>query len=166
MAQHRVLWTLAQDTIEEYLDTVDHCIFHHRKADGGCLGCPAALLLLCIIDALGTYLRNEKVSIEGKNQTITKGEPFRVLNHPIFGQNLSAVQIKTIEKSYRNLLAHNALIASGHGLRVGVEGPPFEFRRGQVWISIDVLYRIVKAAWASFDKGKIKEAVRRGIVKA
>ena len=92
-----------------HLFTIRACL-SHRKPDGGCLGFPSTLMMLCLIDAFGTYLRGEEVVIDGKGQKITRGEPFRVLNHALFGLKLTSRQIKTIEQSYRNRLAHNAMI--------------------------------------------------------
>jgi hypothetical protein len=56
MAEHRYSWELAEEAIEEYLAATRDCL-GHAKPDGGVLGYPAALLLLCIVNALGTYLR-------------------------------------------------------------------------------------------------------------
>jgi hypothetical protein len=155
MAEHQHSWALAEEAIEEYLLAPRHCLAH-QKPDGGVLGYPAALLLLCTINALGTYLRNEDVTINGRNQTITAGEPFRVLNHPLLNQNLSDEQIKRIEKAFRNPLAHNALIASGVGLTPAEASSPFKFPNKEVWISVPTLYELVAHAWAHFDKTKIK----------
>src|SRR4051812_49746465 len=99
---------MAVEAIEEYLATAEMCQAA-KKTDGGCLGYPATLLLFCIVNALGCFLCGDTVQIDGRTQKITKGEPFRVLNHDIFGLNLESVQIKLLEKAYRNTLAHNAI---------------------------------------------------------
>ncbi|MGA8313444.1 MAG: hypothetical protein WB755_25700 [Terriglobales bacterium] len=67
-------WSLAEEAIREYLLASRICV-EHRTQDGGILGYPAALLLLCIVNALGIYLRGEEVVIEGKKQQITRGSP-------------------------------------------------------------------------------------------
>jgi hypothetical protein len=158
MAVHQNLWSQAEAVIDEYLTAARNCI-EFKKSDGGCLGYPAALVLLCVVNALGTYLRNETVTIEGKSQRITKGDPFRVLNHPLFAQNLRMTQIKRIEDAYRNRLAHNGFIAPGHGLTLAPTDAPFDFRDDAVWISLGALYAAVVHAWSNFDKAKIKYAM-------
>jgi hypothetical protein len=159
MSSHSNPWSLAEEAIEEYLTATRDCI-GHAKPDGGVLGYPAVLLLLCVVNALGTYLRNESVTINGRHQTITKGEPFRVLNHPLLKQQLSDAQIKRVEKAFRNPLAHNALIAVGVGLTPAKTGSPFEFSGNEVWISVPALYEIAADAWTHFDKAKIKYAIQ------
>ncbi|HLJ16518.1 MAG TPA: hypothetical protein VKV15_18610 [Bryobacteraceae bacterium] len=78
------------------------------------------LLLFCIVDALGGYLALDK------NNDIPKGEPFRVLNHPLFGLTLTTDQIERLEWWYRNGLAHNASVPPGTCL-TGEEGQSFDF---------------------------------------
>ena len=58
MAQHSSLEEMASAAIDEYFQAVAYCL-SFRTADGGCLGFPAALLLFCITDALGNWLRDE-----------------------------------------------------------------------------------------------------------
>jgi hypothetical protein len=92
MTLHKSMSSMAAEVIEEYLRTAQFCL-EFRKQDGGCLGYPATLLLLCVANALGSYLAGESVTIEGKPQKITRGEPFRILNHPLFGLQLSHKRI-------------------------------------------------------------------------
>jgi hypothetical protein len=72
MASHKKLWTMAVEGIDEYL-TAAHMCLDHRKPDGGCLGYPATLLLLCVVNALGTYLTGDDAMIDGKLVRITRG---------------------------------------------------------------------------------------------
>src|SRR5262249_4603134 len=153
----------AKEVIDEYLLTARQCL-DHRKEDGGCLGYPATLLLLSVVNALGTYLRQDLVLISGKQQKITPGEPFRALNHPLFDQRLTLQQIKTVEHSYRNLLSHNAMMSQDHFLIPGKGGPPFAFQNGQVRISVESCYEMVSRAWNGFDKDRIKLAVDKGYI--
>ena len=111
--------------------------------------------LLCIANALGTYLPGEPVVIEGRTQKITKGEPFRVLNHPIFDLGLTHRQIKLIEQSYRNRLAHNAIIERGSVIVPTQGEPPFIFHKSLIVIQLGSLHRNVSHAWARFPKGRI-----------
>jgi hypothetical protein len=124
---------MAVEGIDEYL-TAAHMCLDHRKPDGGCLGYPATLLLLCVVNALGTYLTGDDAMIDGKLVRITRGEPFRVLNHDCFGLNLSGKEIKLLEGSYRNRLAHNAIIERGSSMAPSNEEPPFVFQSDRVAI--------------------------------
>jgi len=108
MGQHTQPWELAQEAVEEYLAVARSCVAS-TKPDGGIYGYPATLLLFCVVNALGNYLRGDHVVIDGKAEEITKGEPFRVLNHPLFGLKLHREQIKQVELAYRNPLAHKAI---------------------------------------------------------
>ena len=150
MAIHPDLWSLAQDTVEEYLTASKLCL-RATKRGGGILGCPAALLLFCIINALGTYLVGDEISLDGKKQKITRGEPFRVLNHPTFGLSLTNRQIKDLEHWYRNRLAHNAIIESNVSLLAQRDGQPFLFSKDSVEADVPGLHRLVEAAWNRFD---------------
>jgi hypothetical protein len=158
MAIHAHLWDLAQEAVDEYLLTIKGCLAH-RKPDGGCLGFPSTLLMLCLIDAFGTYLRGDEVVIEGKHHKITLSEPFRALNHPLFALNLTSRQIKIIEKAYRNRLAHNAMIDTNSWLIPGTGEAPFLFKDDQVGILVFRLYELLEAAWKIFDRSRIKSFV-------
>lgn len=146
MAIHDEPAKLSVEVIEEYLSTVTMCL-NHRKADGGCFGYSATLLLFCAVDALGGYLALDK------SNGIPKGEPFQVLNHPLFGLTLTTDQIKRLEWWYRNGLAHNASLPPGTCL-TGEEGQPFDFAVNGDPINIRVFsfHRLVKGAWDQFDK--------------
>jgi hypothetical protein len=85
--------------IDEYLLMAEYGI-NFRKASGGILGYPTALLLLSVIDILGSY-------------SVPTKEHFLVLRQPCFDLPLTVSQIKQIEHCYRNLLAHNGVIALG-----------------------------------------------------
>ena len=160
MALHKHLWTMAVEGIGEYL-TASRMSLDHRKSDGGCLGYPATLLLLCVVNALGTYLQGDDVMIEKKTAKITRGEPFRVLNHTIFGLNLRHKEVKLIEQSYRNRLAHNAIIERGSSMILSENDPPFVFPSGHVEIRVLSLYRSVEQAWDRFPKERIQDWERR-----
>jgi hypothetical protein len=142
--------SMASEVIAAYLRASELCL-----ESGGFLGYPATLLLLSVTNAFGSYLTGEDVTIEGKSQTITRGEPFRVLNHPLFGLQLSHKRIKLIEQSYRNRLSHNAIIERGAFLLPTQDGAPFIFRGKGVLIRVGSLYRLVSRVWAQFPKEEI-----------
>jgi len=155
MAIHDSLSKLACEAIDEFLVTSRMCL-DFRKSDGGCLGYPSILLLLCVTNALGSYLKGESVTINKSSQKITKGEPFRVLNHDCFDLRLSHDQIKLVEDSYRNRLAHNAIIEAGSFLLPSDDDPPFVFQSKQVGIRVFSFHRCVSHAWDQFPKERIQ----------
>jgi hypothetical protein len=155
MAIHENQWSMAAEVIDEYLRASQLCL-EDTKPDGGCLGYTATLLLFCAVNALGSYLAGDKVEIQGKQHRITDGEPFRVLNHACFGLSLSHHEIKQLESSYRNALAHNAMIEPA-ALLFAIDGvAPFEFKSGAVWIRLLSFQNRVAEAWKVFPKGRIQ----------
>jgi len=143
---------MAAEVITEYLRTCQFCL-----EGGEVLGYPATLPLLCVTNAFGSYLKGEPVSIDGKVQEIKKGEPFRVLNHPLFGLQLKEKQIKLVEHSYRNSLSHNAIIKRGAFLLPGQAGAPFIFEGNAVLIRVGSFYNLVSRVWAQFPKETIAQ---------
>jgi hypothetical protein len=149
---------MAVEAINEYIEVSEHCL-KAKKSDGGCFGYPAALLLFCVTNALGVYLRGDNIQIDGRTQTIPRGEPFRVLNHPIFGLDLKGAQVDLLEECYRNKLAHNAIIEVGAVLihAPGQLSRPFIFTSNQVQvINLDSFHRLVAAAWEKFPRNRIE----------
>ncbi len=149
MAIHQEPASVSIEAIDEYIGASELCL-SFRKADGGCLGYAATLLLFCVVDALGGYL-----GLDNRNK-VPKGEPFYALNNPCFGLSLTTNQIKRLEWWYRNGLAHNATLPPGACL-TGEEGAPFDFApNGEpVKICVFALHRLVKQAWERFDKNLI-----------
>ncbi|HTU45708.1 MAG TPA: hypothetical protein VMF91_11635 [Bryobacteraceae bacterium] len=142
MAIHLNANSLTVEVIEEYLDTAKLCIAT-KKQDGGIYGYPATLLLFCVINALGSSL------IAGK-------EPFRVLNEAPFNCGLDNRQVKQLEQWYRNLLAHNGMIAPGSCLSPEEGHAPFTFSSDEpVLIHVKSLYNLVRDAWDKLDKVKL-----------
>src|ERR1700674_2735533 len=126
MAGHDSLTSFVATLLLEYLlasklslDYVKDEIWHPEDR-GGPLGTPSALILLCVVDAIGGYLRYgpSVALIDGKQRKIDgeKSKHFFVLNLPeYFGQSLSLAEIESTYE-YRNLLAHNAALAAGRPL--------------------------------------------------
>jgi hypothetical protein len=155
MAIHEKLRTMAMEAIDEYLQASKLCL-ERRKPDNGCLGYPSTLLLFCVVNALGTYLVGDSIEIEKRLQKITRGEPFRVLNHVCFGLTLSNKEIRLLKHSYRNALAHSAIIEYGTSLLPSDEDPPFTFESGLVEIRVFSFYRCVWRAWERFPKDRLQ----------
>jgi hypothetical protein len=94
-------------------------------------------------------------------QKITLGEPFRVLNHECFGLGLSSQQIKLLEQSFRNRLAHNAIIDVGSFLLPLSGDPPFAFESGRVGIKVFSFHELVARAYSRFPKERIESWAKR-----
>jgi hypothetical protein len=135
------------EAIDEYLLMAEYGI-NFQKSRGGILGYPSALLLLSVIDILGSY-------------SVATKENFQVLRQPCFGLPLTVPQVKKIEHWYRNLLAHNGFIALGALLRPDNTGDPFVLdENGQPTIlRVKPLFHAVKLAWEQFDRRQIDPAL-------
>lgn len=94
--------------------------------------------------------------MDGKFCKITDGEPFRVLNHELFGLNLEGKTIKLLELSYRNRLSHNAHIERGAILYPSDEEPAFVAIPDGVGIRVFSFHRLVTAAWSKLPKERIR----------
>jgi hypothetical protein len=82
------------------------------------LGFATALLLFCVVDAIGSYHRGSPTTfpVDGKPRVIDAPDfkHFFVLNgSEYYGQALGHSQIKELYDDYRSLLAHNATVAIG-----------------------------------------------------
>ncbi|HZT72807.1 MAG TPA: hypothetical protein VE996_04075 [Terriglobales bacterium] len=165
MSIHPNLASLAEEAINEYLEIARRCI-EAKKPDGGCFGFPAALLLFAVVEAIGHFCEGEAVKLDGRSQAITRKAPFRVFNHPLFGCNLGSQQLRCLEADYRNLLAHNGLIAPER-LLIRVEGAdlpePFKFDGNGRWVYIEVnaFLRLVSHAWSQLGRQRIVRFVER-----
>jgi hypothetical protein len=130
------------DPAQMVIEAIDECLLmaehgiNFAKPGGGILGYPSALLLLSVIDILGSYAVSSK-------------EHFQVLQQTCFALPLTTQQIKHIEHWYRNLLAHNGFIALGALMRLDENGQPTILR-------LKPLFRSVKLAWGRYDRSQIR----------
>ena len=110
MVMHRTLAELLRESIAEYL--VMACVsLDTQKVTGGVYGFPAALLLLSVVDAIGSYYVGNTaftVDIDGRPEPVNKKNHYRILNGPHFELKLSHAQIDGLYEQYRCLLTHNA----------------------------------------------------------
>jgi len=143
MAVHKDLQSLNVEAIEEYLEVAEYCVTT-TKAYGGIYGFPAVLLLFCIIDAL-------TVNSGGREHTLQKITSVI----PMTGN-----QLKSLREWYRNLLAHQAVIAPGTMLSTA-DGPPIEFDSNGEPTHIRVIpfHHAVTELWQSFDKSALNPPV-------
>jgi hypothetical protein len=114
---------MLRESLKEYLKVAEYCIQFRKGPEewgaagaGGCYGYPAAVMLFCIVDAIGSYHRGRKefkVLIDGKEKSIKNdgSQYFYVLNSKYYNQVLSKSDIERLYGNYRSLLIHNAAIA-------------------------------------------------------
>ena len=118
MAIHSRTEDMLKESLVDMLNGAEVCI-QFKKEKGGCLGYPAAVLLLSIVDTIGSYYEGNKdfkIKIDGKLKTID-GDAFKhffILNSEYYDFQLSEKFIKKIYDNYRSLLVHNGVIAPGH----------------------------------------------------
>lgn len=153
MAIANNLKDLAIEAIGDYLVAAKVCV-DTRKPNGGILGYPAALLLLCATDAIGHAVLPD-------NGEFTRLD---VLAELPFGLTLKPDQIRNLKDWYRNWLAHSGLIAPGVGLTPDAHGEPFDFdpTSGALrFIRVPVFYAVVRDAWERLDKTTFKPVAQR-----
>ena len=148
MSTHQNLGSLFEEVVEEYLAIAKMSI-DGRKADNGFYGYPATLLLFCIVDSIGQNLVREE-----KNKIPHNDVNFYMLNHKIFGLNLSKDQLEILGNFYRHKLAHNAIIAKGAFLSPKENDTPFAFaEHGQLrTIFVRPFFQRVENAWNHRNK--------------
>ena len=130
--------------IEEHLATVKWCL--DRSQHGGRIkGYSAALLLFCIIDAMGNGLLLPKK----KNGRPLYTRLDVLLHHPFDPKELKLDETKVdnLTSWYRNKLSHTGAMAPNAFLDVG-EGGAFNFdENGTPSVLVEPLYEVVKVAW-------------------
>jgi hypothetical protein len=159
MASHPDLKTMFLEIVGEYLKAAEICL-HYRKDNGGVLGYPAALMLCCLLDALGKNLNRAEKQKLGK-------EEFNFLQHPAFKTPLTVEQIGRVREKlgdwFRHKLAHQSLMAVGVALSGERAKAPFGFSEAGEFDTIYVfqLYEVVKNAWKAIDKDQFE--IGRGL---
>lgn len=143
MPVHSDLQSLSVEAIEEYLAVANYCVTT-TKANGGIYGLPALLLLLCTVDAL----------------TVNSGGKEHTLQQITCVMPMKDKQLKSLREWYRNLLAHQAVIAPGTMLST-VDGPPIEFNSNgePTYIRVIPFYKAVRDLWESFDRSTLNPPV-------
>jgi len=107
--EHKALASMLQESMPEIL-VVARSAITSRKANGGCYGYPALLLLLAIADTIGTYVVGGNVE-----------KHLSILNHPrYFDLRLSDADLKAIGQEYRGLLTHNSVLGLNHAIEIGL----------------------------------------------
>jgi len=145
MAIHYSIPSMLQESLIEMVLVADYCIKFRKDSkiwsSKGCFGYPAAILLFSIVDSIGSYVLKRKNS-------------FKILKDPgYYNLNINDIDIVVINKKYRNLLNHNAVIANSCLLDIGTKkSPVFERRNGSYCINLIPFVRITKKVVLKFLK--------------
>jgi hypothetical protein len=136
--------------IEEHLATVRWCLDGSQHG-GRIKGYSAALLLFCVIDAMGNgLLRPVNLAPAKDDKERWLSTRLDILLHPPFDRNALRLDGQKVEKLtswYRNKLAHAGALAPNTFLDVG-EGDAFNFdENGTPRVLVEALYDVVKVAW-------------------
>ncbi len=164
MAIHLNTASLLQESLREYLYVADYCVRFQKNESwgpgqaGGRLGCPAAVMMFCIADTIGSFHRGDKnfsATVDGKSVRIRRQgfQHFYVLNSQYYSQSLSEAAIKRLYGNFRDVLLHNAALAPGHML---VSDPDlsaaFPVVKGRQLVNIDGFLGITAPAVELFLK--------------
>ena len=145
-------------SLREYIESSKLALEYQKDETwkgAGCLGFASALLLMSVVDTIGSYLRRSDVTVEidGVSRRID-GDGFKhffVLNVPdAFGQSLSHAEIKQLYDTYRSPLSHNAAIAFSNALIAdGSSEVPFPIVNGRRVVNLVPLHNLCckAAAW-------------------
>lgn len=117
MAIHSSKNSMIKEALQECIEVADFCIGFDKTEDdrwkntAGCYGYPAGLLLLSIVDAIGTEI------MRGGDDM---SQHFKILNHnDYYNLELDDKALNALMKEYRNRLAHNAYIGENVILDIG-----------------------------------------------
>jgi hypothetical protein len=113
MAIHYSIPSLLKESMMEYLAVSDFCVKYRKDKNvwgaPGCFGYSAAVLLLAIADAIGSYV------IGGSTE-----DHFKILNHrDFYNLGLTEEELELVYKDHRCLLTHNATLSLNVGLSIG-----------------------------------------------
>ncbi|HYA20895.1 MAG TPA: hypothetical protein VEG25_09665 [Burkholderiales bacterium] len=125
MAIHPDTVSMLQESLREYLCVAEWCVHYQKDASwgskqiGGRLGYPAAVMMFCIADTIGSFHRGNtsfSAPVDGKAVMIRQQgfHHFYVLNSDYYRQSLSEAAIKRLYANFRDLLVHNAALAPEH----------------------------------------------------
>lgn len=160
MAWHQSLLSLVGESLPEYLAIARYATSTGKpEAEGrGWYDFPAAVLLLLIADAIGSFYEGDRtfqVQIDGRAHSINGDgvQHLYILNSDLYGLALSRDQLEIIYKDFRCLLAHNASLPPERLIARDQPGdPPFGFQDQTAWINVPGLLAVTERAVAQFLK--------------
>ena len=122
MTTHSTQKSMLRESLTDMLNGAKICI-EYDKSNGGCLGYPACLLLLCVADTIASYHEGDtdfEIKVEGENRMIKSNgyQRFYIFNSSYYNLTLRENFIKKIYENYRSLLVHNGTLANKHFLSI------------------------------------------------
>lgn len=113
MAIHPNTQSMLYESLPEMLLVAKYCIEFRKDTSlwpaPGCYGYPAALILLSIVDSVGSYVENSNVE-----------NHFKILNNKdYYNLNLDDGTIKVVYNYYRNTLSHHTVLTPNIVLDIG-----------------------------------------------
>jgi hypothetical protein len=151
MALHQDIPSMLRESLPEMLLVAKYCIEYRKDSNiwpaPGCYGYPAALLLLSIVDSIGSYVEGGNV----KNH-------FKILNNSnYYGLDLTGKELDLIFDHYRNTLSHNSVVTPKVMLSIGTEnGPVLQKYGGKYLLNLAPFYNVsVKAVKHFLNKPEI-----------
>ena len=116
---HKDAKSMMRESLREMIEVARYCVEFDKTVTWGyqgCYGFPGALLLLCIVDAIGK-------EILGGGDDIKKH--FEIFNHKdYYDLDLNVYVIELLRNEYRNRLSHNALIGENVAMFPGDKNSP------------------------------------------
>lgn len=190
MYNHKEICDMLEVSLKELIITVDKCIKFKKSEQNwfdiakGCLGYPASILLLTVVDTIGSVFEGVldfKVKIDGNLKTITHNsyEHFYIFNSQFYGREFTEDIIKEIYESYRCLLVHNSSLLVGCTLDIGtidsipieiiddIKGDAYPFRinlRAFHKLSARAVDLFLQHAWVNEDqimRGRLAEKLNK-----
>jgi len=113
MAIHTNPQSMLNESLPEMLLAAKYCIEFRKDTSvwkvSGCYGYPAALLLLSMIDSVGSYIEKGNVL-----------NHFKILNNTdCYNLDLNKDEVKVIYDYYRNTLSHHSVLPQDIMLDIG-----------------------------------------------
>ena len=139
MALHSTIPSLIKESMMEYLVVSEFCVKYKKdeKVWGapGCFGYPSAVLLLAIVDAVGSYV------IGGQTK-----KHFKILNDvDYYNLGLTDDELELIYKDHRCLLTHNAALSQKVGLAIGKgKSNVIERVEGKLFLNLEPFLELTK----------------------
>lgn len=132
MAIHPNPQSMLQESLVEMYLVAKYCIEFRKDTNiwpaSGCYGYPGALLLLSIVDSIGSYVIDTRET----------RPHFNILKHAdYYNLSISDTDITAIYTEYRNLLTHNSVMAKEAVLDIGNRNNPvFETKNNKTYLNL------------------------------
>lgn len=154
---------LAYDTILENLGAAEQCIYKLRKADGGCYGMSALILLMSVIDSMGTFYENGVFTLLPENNADLKKrvkQPGAVTDHfeamydHYYKDYISEKEdfMDVLYRKYRCNPIHNNVLQYDYFLSIADDSKKSVIGKDgtKTTVYVDKLYEVTKEVFSKF----------------